>query len=417
MLISRRAHCLSRLIRHRILRPLVVFWVSFYPSVTPTTAQDRAKAPGSSFSRIAAQADRSRDANDLDKALTFYRKALGIKPSWAEGWWSLGTILYDRDNYAEAVRAFQRVLALQPQHGSARVMLGLCEFELGQDAGALRDIQKGKQLGVLQDSQLRQVMLYHEGILLLRKSNFEGAQEVLDSLSREGAKGNDLILAMGMSVLRIRPENLPPEGSTVREIAFRAGKAESFAAAKKFDDARREYGSLVTENPELANIHYAYGRFLLEIHEVDVAVTEFQSEIQNDSSHVLARLEIAAAKYRIDSADGVKYAEQAVKLEPELPFGHYLLGLLYLDTQNLAEAISELQTARRFYPNMPEIYFALGNAYARAGRKQEAARARAIFTRLNALKKKETTDSVYGGKPSGLIQRPPDPQATPKPLG
>src|SRR5712691_632314 len=100
------------------------------------------------FERISAQADQARDSHDLDKALVLYRQALGFRPGWAEGWWSLGTILYDRDNYPEAARAFQRLVALRPDHGSARVMLGLCQFELGQDESALRNIQKGRQLGV-----------------------------------------------------------------------------------------------------------------------------------------------------------------------------------------------------------------------------------------------------------------------------
>jgi len=87
----------------------------------------------------------------------------------AEGWWSLGTILYDRDNYLEAARAFRKVVVLQPDHGSARAMLGLCEFELGQDAAAFRDIHQGRQLGIHPEPQLRRVLLFHEGVLLLRK--------------------------------------------------------------------------------------------------------------------------------------------------------------------------------------------------------------------------------------------------------
>jgi len=185
---------------------------------------------------------------------------------------------------------------------------------------------------------------------------------------------------------------------------MRAGRAEWFAASKKFNEARQEYSSLATEYSDTENIHYACGRFLLEIHEIDAAVAEFQREIQNNPQHVLARLEIAMARYRLDSADGVKYAEQAVKLDPKRPLGHYLLGLLYLDTQSFPEAISELEIAKRSFTKVPEVYFALGNAYARAGRKAEAARARATFTRLNALRKQESEDTVYDEHPRGLTR-------------
>lgn len=367
----------------------------------PLRAQTKTSIP-TGFDRVAAQASQARDANDLESALQLYRKALGMRPRWAEGWWSLGTILYDQDHFAEAARAFSKVVHLDSQHGSARVMLGLCEFELGQDVNALRDIEAGKRLGVLQDPQLRQVMLYHEGVLLLRQGSFEEAQKALDSLGQEGVQSEPLVLALGMAALRLRPEGLPPEGSTAREIVLRAGKAESLAGSKDFEAARAEYNKLVSEFPDTANIHYACGRFLLRMHEIDPAVVEFQREIQSNPQHVLAHLEIAAVRYRVDSAAGLPYAEEAVKLEPEYPFGHYLLGLLLLDTGDFQRALSELAIARHSFPNEPSIYFALGTAYARAGRKQEAAQARAIFKRLSDRATPQSSDNTYGGRSSSL---------------
>jgi hypothetical protein len=52
-----------------------------------------------------------------------------------------------------------------------------------------------------------------------------------------------------------------------------------------------------------------------------------------------------------------------------------------------------LELARRSMPNEPQIYFALGNAYAKLGRKQESAQARAEFRRLQA----QTASSDAGG--------------------
>ena len=370
-----------------------------------TLGLSQEKTPDQQFDRIAAEANHAREANNLEQAIVLYRLALGLRPAWAEGWWSLGTILYERDNYAEAGRAFQRVVSLRPDHGSANVMLGLCEFELGQDNSALAHIQRGRQIGILRDPQLARVMLYHEGLLLLRKGRFEDAQEALDVLSRDGGDDVELMLALGMSALHIFPAKLPPEGSTAREVVMRAGKAEFLAATKKFEEARREYASVANEFPETPNIHFAFGRFLLTLGEVDPAVEEFKRQIQASPDHVPARLQIAAVWYRLNSAGALKYAEEAVKLERRSPFGHYILGLLYLDTQNLTAAISELETAKRSYARVPQLYFALGNAYARAGRKADAARARAAFARLNAENEKESKATYYGGDPTGLLER------------
>ena len=100
------------------------------------------------------------------------------------------------------------------------------------------------------------------------------------------------------------------------------------------------------------------------------------------SRHVRARMQIAASYYRADSAKGLPFAQEVVTIEPDYPFGHYLLGLLYLDTRDVPHAIRELETAARMVPTEPQFQYSLASAYSRAGRTDDAARARAAFTRL-----------------------------------
>ena len=65
-------------------------------------------------------------------------------------------------------------------------MLGLSEFKLGRHVDALKHIQKGRALGVGSEPQFKQVMLYHEGLLLIGKGDFERAQDTLGLISRDG---------------------------------------------------------------------------------------------------------------------------------------------------------------------------------------------------------------------------------------
>jgi predicted Zn-dependent protease len=74
-----------------------------------------------------------------------------------------------------------------------------------------------------------------------------------------------------------------------------------------------------------------------------------------------------------------------------MSFAHYLHGLLLLDIGNFQAAIPELETARKGLSQTAAVYFALGNAYARAGRKAEAAQARATFKRLDRNSHPEST--------------------------
>jgi len=367
-------------------------------------AQTRKSTPTDDFKTLSAQAAAASEEDRIEDAIALYTRALVLRPKWVGGWWSLGTLEYDQDHYAKAARNFEKVIALDSANGTAHAMLGLCQFELGRDEPALKNLLAAERLGVVKDEQLRKVALYHLGLLQLRARKYGDAKETLGQLAKDGVRTKELITALGLAALLIKPQEAPPEGTAGASVVERAGEAEALLSAKDFEQAKQRYTQLTGEFPDYPNLHFAFGGLLLETHETDEAVAEFQREIQNNPQHVLARLEIAAVRYRLDSADGVKYAEQAVKLDPKRPFGHYLLGLLYLDTQNFSGAISELEIAKRSYANVPEVYFALGSAYAHMGRKAEAARARAAFTRLNAQRKKQSDDAVYFEHSRGLTQ-------------
>jgi tetratricopeptide (TPR) repeat protein len=348
-----------------------------------SVAYGQTKASTESFDSLTKRAAEARDSDRLEEAVKLYKEALAARANWAEGWWSLGMLEYDRNNYEAAARAFRHLLPLAPKDGTAHAMLGLCEFELGQDAAALKHIEEGKSLGIAKNSQLLRVVLYHDGILLLRAGKFRGAQSSLAGMCAEGMAGQEVLLTLGQAFFRITPATGPPPSSPGAEILTRAGHAQCLASQKKYDEARQEYRALVEQFPEYPNMRYAYGRFLMEANEPEAAIEEFKKELDRNPDDVTARLEIAAALYKVDSAAGLPYAEEAVKRDGRMPFGHYLLGLLYLDTDDYLKAIPELEVAEKAFPREAKVYFALGSAYSRAGRKQDADRARATFQRLN----------------------------------
>lgn len=347
-----------------------------------TLGHAQSPAPQTDFDSLAKRAAEARSADHLDQAVSLYKSALVLRPNWAEAWSALGGIEYERGNYGAAREAFGHVLQEAPRNGNASALLGLCEFELEQDEKALQHLELGKQLG-LSDSNLRFAVAYHEGLLLLRAERFKAAQVSFSSLCRSGMQGTEVLENIGLAYLRISLKDSPPVGMPGAEIVERAGHAACLAAQKQFDEAREEYRALEQAYPKYPYIHYAVGRFWADMDNVSAAVAEFRQELRNQPNDINSRLEIAAADYKLDSFAGLSYAEEAVKMNPLVPSAHYLLGLLYLDTDNYQNAIHELEIARRAFPKDAKICFALGSAYARAGRKEDAARARAAFAQLN----------------------------------
>lgn len=362
----------------------------------------QSRSTSSSFATLSQRAAEARDANRLEEAATLYTRALALGPNWTEGWWSLGTIEYDQDHYKKAALAFQRVIALDPANGTAHAMLGLCQFELGKDALALQSLLTAEQLNIIKDEQLRTVALYHLGLLQLRARRFGDAKETLSQLAKVHIRTKEVNTALGLAALLIAPKDAPPEGTPGATVVERAGEAEAQLTVKDFEQAKRTYTQLVDEYPAYPNLHFAFGRLLLETNETDRAVEQFQLELKRDPESVNSMLEIASVRYQVDSEEGLHYAEEALKLSPRLPFAHYLVGLLRLDTGNAAGAIPELEIAEKAFPNESRVYFSLGSAYARVGRKAEAAKARAEFARLNAQEVKQQRATLYSERSPGL---------------
>jgi predicted Zn-dependent protease len=279
-------------------------------------------------------------------------------------------------------------------------MLGLCEFEVHEDDAALRNLLAAEKLGIVKDQKLRIVALYHLGLLELRAGKYGGARETFSHLARDRIRTPELINGLGQAALLIKPQDAPAGGTPGATVVEGVGEAELLLNASEFDQAKQKYTQLVADFPDYPNLHFAYGRVLLEMHDNESAVQQFQRELQRDPRHVNAMLEIAVADQMLDPQTGLKYAEDALKLAPTLPFAHYMVGMLRLETGDAQGSVQELEIARKAFPKEAGVYFALGKAYSRIGRKEDAAKARAEFARLNALAPKPS-----GVEPSGVSTR------------
>ena len=66
--------------------------------------------------------------------------------------------------------------------------------------------------------------------------------------------------------------------------------------------------------------------------------------------------------------------KQMVQQFPESPIGHYSLGRLYLETKRFADAVTPLEKACALQADYAAAMVCLGDAYAGAGRTDDARR-------------------------------------------
>jgi tetratricopeptide (TPR) repeat protein len=365
----------------------------------PGPASARPAGPAT-FESLSKQADAARDAKDLEKAVTLYKRALAMKPEWPEGLWSLGTACYDLDRYEEANDAFRRLLAQDPSSGVTWVFKGLTSFRLKHFDEALTELLQARQRGVTANRDIAEAARYHTAILLTRNEQYEQSLAVLSDFGLEGNDSPRIIEAMGLATLRLPmlPDDVP---GTRRELVMLAGRAQYFMAARLLAASQNAFEALVARYPDTPNVHYAYG-ILLAGEQPELAIERFKQELKVAPTQTMARIQIAFAYIkRSEFAEAKPWAEQAAQEAPTQFVAHNALGQALLGLGDVEGAVRALEAAVKLAPDSPAMHFALGRAYRAANRPADADREQAEFTRLDRLVRQARTgtNSVGGVTP------------------
>jgi len=367
------------------------------PRPAPAKPPAAKTAEPAGFAAIVKEATAARDANDLDKAVVLYKRALALKPDWTEGWWGLGTACYDLDHYADANDAFRRVLAKDDSDGITWVFKGLTSFKLKRYDEALSELTQARRRGVTANREISETARYHTALLLTRNEDYEQALAVLSDFGLEGNDSPRIIEAMGLATLRmpILPDDLP---GTRRELVMMAGRAQYFMAARLLQASQNAFETLVTRYPDTPNVNYAYG-VMLAGEQPEQAIDRFKRELKVSPTNVLAKIQIAFAYIkRSDFTEAKPWAEQAVQEAPTQFIAHNALGQVLLATGDVEGAVRSLENAVKLAPDSPAMHFALARAYRAANRGADADREQAEFTRLDRLiRQQRTGENSVGG--------------------
>ena len=341
-----------------------------------------------SFETIAKGAEVARSQNRVQDAIRLYREGTHRRPSWTEGWWYLGTLLYDQDRFSEATVAFQRLLASTAHRGPAHAFLGLCEYQTGKYDDALAQLRAWADAGWQGTAQLRDVAVFHFALLLTRDGKFVESLYLMATLASRLGDNPELWEAMGLASLRMRnlPGNYPPDQ---RERVWLAGKAALFAAQSPADFERADEfaARLESRYPAQPEVHFfratLYG---FEGKKVE-AEREYREELNASPNHVPSLVALATIDLeRAEVAEAGNLARQAAGADPKNAEAHHLLGRVFLANGDLRASASELETAKQLAPDSPGVRSHLAMVYTKLGRTQEAKAESAAFL---ALKNKE----------------------------
>ena len=375
----------------------------------PQTQTQAPARPDPAFDQAVKSGDEARLAGRLDEALGHYVQGLKLRPKWVDGWWYIGAILYEKDRYAEARDAFRNVVELDPKRGAAWGLLGLCEFQTREYDRSGNSLLRGRALGFDGNQELAAVATYHAALLYIRFQEFEIAFDALTEFVRAGNESPKVVEAFGLALMRMPflPGELPPDR---REQVMTAGQAGYDMAARRMEQARTAFDTLLARYPNEPNVHYAFGVYMLN-QDADAAMKEFRRELEISPAHYPAMVQMAFEHLKRDEYnEALPLAEKAVQLAPKMFAARNVLGRVLLELGQIERAVKELEEGARLAPNSPEMHYALGRAYRRAGREADAKREVALFQKLQ-----EEQNARRNPQPQPGVGAQPDEQPKAKP--
>jgi tetratricopeptide (TPR) repeat protein len=258
----------------------------------------------------------------LDEARTQVLDKLQQNPDSVEGYNLLGVIESEKQDYPNALSAFQKALQLAPNSTKAHNNLG--SLYLAQKK---LDLAEKEFRTVLRLDHGNQEGNYNLGLLLLTKGSPAEAIPLFE---------------------RVHPQNIETRLNLIRANLRVKHTTEALRLATQLSD----------ENKNDVQLHFTLGLLLSSEMQYKAAQVELEKAdvVKPDSFEILdnlAQTEIRAEEY----AQAEPVLNRALKLKPESAEALYLLAQVYANELRPLEALDLLVRARKLEPRNPDILF------------------------------------------------------------
>jgi len=345
------------------------------------SAQTAVRPDQAGFDRLYQAAQQARDDNRDNDAIHLLQKALIVRPESEEALWYLGTLFYEKDEFAESCEILRQFLTLRPDAGPGWAFLGLSEFRMRQYKRALEHLEKATANGLGDRAELTRLVLFHQAILLTRAERFDEGMDLLVQMLSASPQDSAMVEAAGIAGLRLPllPAEIPANET---DLVEQAGRAVIALELQNNLEAEAAFQKLLVAYPNEPGVHFLAGAYRMQLHP-ELAIPEFEQELRISPSHVLARVRMAEQLLAQREPDrALQLARDAIRLDPRRASAHMLAGEALLQKGDTPEGIKELETARLADPDLRRMHWDLVRAYAAAGRKDDASREKEQIDRL-----------------------------------
>ena len=299
-----------------------------------------------------------KEQGKLDEAVACYRRALELRPDYAEAHNNLGVAFKDQGKLDEAVACWRRALELEPDYAEAHGNLGVAFKEQGKLDEAVAccrravelkpdDAEAHNNLGVAfkEQGKLDEAVACYRRALEL-EPGFAEAHNNLGVAFKEQGKLDEAVACYRRAL------ELEPGFAKAHNNLGNALKDQG-----KLDEAVACYRRALELKPDCAEAHSNLGNALKDQGKLDEAVACHRRalELKPDCAEVHSNLGSALKKQgKLDEA--VACFRRAVELKPDHAEAHLNLGAAFKDQAKLDEALACFRRALELKPDYAEAH-------------------------------------------------------------
>lgn len=360
-----------------------------------------ASAPAASSAAVKQALDLEQ-AGKVAEARKAWEQVVKLQPRNGQAFAHLGLLEARAEDYPLAIEHYRKAKALDPKIPQLDLNLGLALFKTGDfaEAGKLfaAELAKTAKSPAGAADPARQRLTILAAMSRYGAHDYAGAIPYLKEAAANDEKNLPLRLALAHSylwtkqldatmgvykeILSIDPDSAEADmiaGEALDEKGDNAGAVAQFKAA-------------AAANPKEPNVHFGLAYLLWAQKRYDEAIAEFKAELANDPKNSQAMIYLGDTYVQQNQFELARpVLEAAVETEERVPLIHLDLGIVYSEMGEREAALRELKKTVSLEPENVNAHFRLAKLYQAAGQRDEA---KAEFARASSLNKK-TDDSLH----------------------
>lgn len=273
----------------------------------------------------------ARKAELLNEAIRQYQKAIETKQDYTAAYQQLGTIYLGQGRFADTIEQYKKALLYEPNEsnkGSLYSILGLAYGQIGQEDEAIFYLKKA---------------------IALDDDNASTYTSLAQVYSRQG--NLDEAIRLGReAVARERRANLTPSYILASNYFERARKNNNEA---DYEESIKLLNEVIKINPTFASAYLMLGHVFKSYKNGErvkeaVAYYELAAKYDKDNAAIYFSLGDLHTSVIQNNDAAIKYLKEAIRLKPDYALAYWMLGLVYREKKETAEAIKQFLEGMKY---------------------------------------------------------------------